>query len=162
MKYSEKNIYRTYPQTNEPILPGDILYSSKGWSTFLVGHVGIIGPDLAVYHSHPRGGFADSLAGYLSRHKFGGTMTVFRPKIGADLAAIWAQANIGYVQRYLFHPKLDNVSHNYCSKFVWQAFWYAVNKDLTSRRLTDQKKTWVYPSSIKRSWNLEVVARLKL
>ncbi|WP_138420128.1 hypothetical protein [Aquibacillus sediminis] len=162
MAYTTQKTANNYPQTNEPIVPGDILYSSKGWSTFLVGHVGIVGPDLLIYHSHPRGGFAESLRAYLSRHKFGGTLTVFRPRVGAEEAAMWAQNNIPYVKRYLFDPKLNNVSHNYCSKFVWQAFWYAQSWDITSRKLTDKRKRWVYPANIKYSWNLQVVAKVEL
>ncbi|WP_226037174.1 hypothetical protein [Aquibacillus saliphilus] len=158
-----KNYKRnTYPQTNQVITAGDILYSSKGWSTFLVGHVGIVGPDLAVHHSHPRGGFTDSLKAYLSRHKFGGVMTVYRPRKGAEHAAIWASENIEIVNKYIFHPYLDNIASNYCSKFIWQAFWFSQSVDITSRRLSGKSKNFVYPMNIKASWNLEEIARIKL
>ncbi|MRH44083.1 hypothetical protein GH741_15680 [Aquibacillus halophilus] len=162
MSHSTTNSIKTYPQTNELITPGDILYSSKGWSTFLVGHVGIVGPDLSIHHSHPSGGYSDSLPGYLSRHKFGGDIIVFRPKIGASQAAEWAVKNIGAVNKYIFHLHLDNIALNYCSKFIWQAFWFSQSVDITSRNLSHRSKNWVYPMNIKSSWNLEVVTTINL
>lgn len=151
-----------FHQLNAILVPGDILYSSKGWSTFLVGHVGIVGEDMAIHHSHPRGGFSDTLLGYLSRHKFGGTITVYRPKTGARKAANWAQSNITRVGRYIFHRKLDNLYANYCSKFIWQAFWYSDAGDITDRGLTATKKSWVCPFHIKQSLYFEEVARINL
>lgn len=151
-----------YPNNKEIVTPGDILYSSKGWSTFLVGHVGIVGPDLRIYHSHPRGGFADSLPGYLSRHKFGGEMTVFHPNQGALEAATWASEHIHQIQKYIFHPFLWDIKYNYCSKFLWQAFWYTGENDVTGRNLTGKSKNWVYPYNIKYSPFLEMKTTFRL
>ncbi|WP_095742925.1 hypothetical protein [Sediminibacillus massiliensis] len=151
-----------YPGTKTSIVPGDVLYSSKGLSTFLVGHAGILGPDLMVYHSHPKGGFRDTLPIYLSRHKYGSDITVFRPVSGADQAAAWAAGNVDKIRRYLFHPRLDNISYNYCSKFIWQAFWYTGMGDLTAKGMTDEVVRWIYPYQIKKSNLLELHAKIRL
>ncbi|MCT2538184.1 hypothetical protein NC661_10870 [Aquibacillus koreensis] len=151
-----------YPHSEEIMTPGDVLYSSKGWSTFLVGHVAIVGPDMRIYHSHPKGAFADSWKGYVSRHKYGGTMTVYRPKKGAMEIAAWAASNYSIVQRYIFHPTLQNIKNNYCTKFVWQAFWFTDQGDLTNRGLTGRHRNWIYPYEMKKSHLLREVVRIKL
>ncbi|WP_186575960.1 hypothetical protein [Aquibacillus kalidii] len=154
------NIY--FPNTTIMLKPGDVLYSSKGWSTFLVGHVGMVGPDLRIYHSHPRGAFADSIAGYLSRHKFGGKMVVFRPKKGAVEAAEWVSKQIINVRKYVFHPNLDNIDFNYCSKFIWQAFWFTLEADITGINLSKRKVKWIFPYKLKRSTHFDKIAYVRL
>lgn len=143
-----------YPGTDVEMFPGDIIYSSKGWSTFLVGHAGIVGVDYKVHHAHPLGGFSESLAAYLSRHKFGAIITVFSPLTGGPEAARWAGENIQKMNKYAFHPILSNQQVNYCTKFVWQAFWYTGTGDISNRKLSDKKTTWIYPGNLKQSWNL--------
>lgn len=138
-----------YPGTSERMQPGDVIYSSKGWSTFLAGHAGIVGHDYKMYHSHPQGGFADTLPAYLSRHKFGSTLTVLRPKEGNEEAAEWVMNNVWLVEKYFFDLRLDNVYTNYCTKFIWQAFWHSGCGDITSRNLTINKLAWIYPLGIK-------------
>ena len=151
-----------YPNSDQVMLPGDVIYSSKGWSTFLVGHVGMVGTDLRIHHSHPLGGFSDSWKGYLSRHKFGGTITVFRPVEGALDAARWAEENVGLINKYFFHPYLDNIASNYCSKFIWQAFWFSSKTDITGRGLTNKSIRWVYPLDIKRTVKLKYLLHISL
>ncbi|WP_117168326.1 hypothetical protein [Paraliobacillus sediminis] len=109
-----------------PLQPGDIIYSSKSFSTFLVGHCSIVGHDNKIYHSHPKGAFADTLKQYISRHPYGGRLTLIRPLRGGEESASWAQGNIKHVTRYSFHPHLNNIQMNYCSKFVWQAYWFSL------------------------------------
>ena len=139
-----------YPGVQKRMEVGDILYSSKGLSTFMTGHLGIVGPDYRIYHSHPRGGFADWLPGYISRHHFGNELTVLRPEQGAK-AAEWAAAHIKEVKHYIFTPFLKDLRWNYCSKYIWQAFWHSGCGDITRRRLTDKRMTWIHPLEIKYS-----------
>ncbi|WP_228409500.1 hypothetical protein [Radiobacillus deserti] len=120
-----------------------------------MGHVGIVGQDMLIHHSHPLGAFSETLSRYKSRHKFGGEILLLRPKTAANEAANWAQANIPYVKRYLFDPRLKGVSNNYCSKFIWQAFWNGAGLDLTNHHLTSNRISWVYPYQIKRSTYLQ-------
>lgn len=131
--------------------PGDIIYSSKSFSTFLVGHCSIVGHDYKIYHSHPLGAFADTLKQYISRHPYGGRLTLMRPLRGGEESASWAQDNIKHVTRYLFHPHLNNIQMNYCSKFVWQAYWFSIEEDITGRDLTNKKNWWIRTPNIRYS-----------
>ncbi|WP_153463724.1 hypothetical protein [Sediminibacillus terrae] len=151
-----------YPGTKIAMKPGDVLYSAKGRSTFMVGHVGMVGHDRLVYHSHPKGGFYEGLAVYLSRHKFGTDLTIFRPMRGAEDAARWAGDHICEIKRYVFDPRLDTLATNYCSKFIWQAFWYAGYGDMTGRERHDGKLAWIYPMMIKQAGNLKQMAVVRL
>ncbi|SDK18410.1 hypothetical protein [Sediminibacillus albus] len=156
-------LVKQYPDKQKTMMaPGDILYSSKGLSTFLVGHVGMVGKDYHIYHSHPQGGFFDPLPAYLSRHKFGTELIVLRPVKGAEAAAEWVLVAISLVKRYVFHPKLDVITYNYCSKFIWQAFWYTGYGDLTGRNLHDTKLAWIYPLNLKQSCLLTPITTLTL
>ncbi|GGM33386.1 hypothetical protein GCM10011351_19280 [Paraliobacillus quinghaiensis] len=123
-------------KTTIPIQPGDIIYSSKSLSTLLVGHCAIVGQDYHIYHSHPKGAFSDTLKQFISRHKNKGKITLLRSPHGAEIIAKWAQENICEVQNYLFHPQLGNKKMNYCSKFIWQAYWHALEEDITGNDLT--------------------------
>ncbi|WP_053217959.1 hypothetical protein [Virgibacillus senegalensis] len=151
-----------YPGTNITMEPGDILYSAKGMSTFLVGHVGMVGHDQLIYHSHPKGGFYEKLPVYLSRHKFGTVLTVFRPVYGASAAAQWVTDNVGRIQRYIFDPRLNTISTNYCSKFLWQSFWYTGIGDITGRHRHGKQWAWIYPFMIKKAENLKQIAVMRL
>ncbi len=131
--------------SNKEILlqPGDVIYSSKSLSTFLVGHCGIVGHDNRIYHSHPKGAFADTVKQYKSRHPHGGRVTLLRPLRGGEKSASWAQDNIQHVTSYSFHPHLSNKQKNYCSKFVWQAYWFSLEEDITGRDLTNKRRWWI-------------------
>lgn len=151
-----------YPGTEVLIEPGDILYSSKGWSTFLMGHISMVGQDYRIYHAHPAGGLTDRLPNYLSRHKFGTTITVLRPKKQAQAAAEWAMNNVGLVKRYFFDPRIGKMEFNYCTKFIWQAFWHSGCGDITGRNLTPKKIGWIYPLMMKHSDFFEEKAAILL
>lgn len=150
-----------YPGTTIPMMPGDVLYSKKtlGGSTQIVGHVAIVGPDLKVYHSSPAGdgsGKTDSISMYQGRHDHGEEILVYRPKKGAPQAATWARNNIGKVKEYYINPlaKLSTISPNYCSKFVWQAFYFGSGIDLTSLYYNGDTRSIVTPSHIRYSDNM--------
>ncbi len=118
--------------------PGDLIYTTATVSTFLVGHIGIVGPDYAVYHSHPYGpGKRDSLQAYISNFNSGDPFTVLRVRNGGGLqAGTWAKNNINRLKSYSFNIYTDNVADNYCSKFVWQAYWYGVNRDISDTNVS--------------------------
>lgn len=140
-----------------PLQPGDIIYSSKSFSTLLVGHCGIVGHDNKIYHSHPKGAFADTLKQYISRHPHGGRLTLLRPLHGGTESAYWAQDNIQHVRSYSFHPHLSNRQVNYCSKFVWQAYWFSLEEDLTGRDFTNKTIRWIRTPQIRYSPKLSAV-----
>lgn len=147
-----------YPGTKTYMKVGDILYSSKSFaaSTRIVGHVAIVGPDYRIYHVNPAGteaGKKDTLTTYRYRHDPGETIYVYRPSKGATGAADWASYTYSFAKNYdiINLQPLSTLSPNYCSKFIWQAFYYGSSIDLTHIGLTGSSKTWVTPSHVKNS-----------
>lgn len=127
----------TYPGTNVPMRVGDVLYSTKtlGGSTQIVGHVGIVNSNFQIVHVTPSedGGVIDSLSAYRGRHGSGETIRVYRPRDGYGAgAARWATNNYSRVTDYFINPVAlyGQISPNYCSKFIWQAFYYGEGRDL--------------------------------
>ncbi|MFB5762684.1 hypothetical protein [Paenibacillus medicaginis] len=121
-----------YPSINVYMRPGDIIYNPKSISTFFAGHVAIVGPDYKLRHSHPYGpGISETLESYISRFSSGDQFTVLRPRGGIGAAAAqWSLNNINKVKAYNFAPGMADIANNYCSKFVWQAYWYGEHKDV--------------------------------
>lgn len=78
---------------------------------------------------------------------------VYRPKGGA---AIWAQNNISSIDNYSIvnAGKLSSLDPNYCSKFLWQAFYYGSGIDLTNLILDGNSSLLVTPSHVKNSNNV--------
>ncbi|WP_238655924.1 peptidoglycan amidohydrolase family protein [Paenibacillus piscarius] len=145
----------TYPGTNVQMRIGDILYSTKtlGSSSQIVGHTGIVNSDFKVVHvTYPvNGGTIDNMTGYMNRHGAGETIRVYRPTNGMGVsAAKWATWNFIYVKEYFINPfsKLGTLSPNYCSKFVWQAFYYGEGIDLTNVNNTPDLVGFVTPSMV--------------
>ncbi|WKL02421.1 hypothetical protein Q0F98_40755 [Paenibacillus amylolyticus] len=126
----------TYPGTNIKMQVGDILYSSKSnESTYFVGHVGIVGSDYKIYHVTParNGGAASDMTSYVRLHKSGEKLSIYTPRDGRGVkAAAWAKSNYSRATKYLINPldKLSVMTPNYCSKFLWQAFYYGENFDM--------------------------------
>lgn len=152
-----------YPGTNTDMKPGDVLYSKKSFSTFFVGHVAIVGPDYDIIHVHPDGpGLVDDIDGYVSLFKPGDKIQVLRPRSGASKAAKWAINHIDDVKKYYFNMDLDNIELSYCSKFIWQAFYYGYNLDITGMGLTDRSRaTHIYPSDVRDSEDFASVGTIK-
>ncbi|WP_010648937.1 hypothetical protein [Oceanobacillus massiliensis] len=147
-----------YPGTPIRMLPGDVLYSHKtALSSFLVGHSGIVGLDYRIYHVNKWGkkGHADEMPTYLSRHKPGERLTILRSDdtIKAKKAAEWAMEHIGYVGSYVYTSDLKDIENNYCSKFVWQAFYFGNDGqvDLTVRAITEGAHRYIMPAEIYRN-----------
>ncbi|MCM3697824.1 hypothetical protein [Paenibacillus macerans] len=143
-------IQPTYPGTNITMKPGDVIHNPKSFSTFFVGHVAIVGPDLRIYHVHPNGpGIVESIDSYVSRFSSGDKFTIFRIRDGGGPeAAEWAKANISKVNQYFFNPIPTNVGGNYCSKFVWQAYYFGINKELVFDSKSLDPLTYILPSDI--------------
>ncbi|RDW16816.1 hypothetical protein [Oceanobacillus chungangensis] len=151
-----------YPDTTIKMLPGDVLYSHKlAFSSVIVGHVGMVGEDCRIYHVNRWGnkGHADRMSVYLSRHKKGEKLTILRfsDKKIAKEAACWAKANIGSIEAYKYTRDLADIKINYCSKYIWQAYYFGttLNVDLLGNNLDAEKKRYITPSGIFR--RLEVV-----
>ncbi|ELK42524.1 hypothetical protein H7K32_27120 [Brevibacillus agri] len=153
-----------YPGTNTDMKPGDVLYSKKSISTFFVGHVAIVGPGYNVIHVHPKGpGFVDDINYYVNRFDDGDKIQVLRPRKGASKAAKWATNHIRDVKKYYFNMDLNNIELSYCSKFIWHAFYYGYDLDITGTGLTDRSRaTHIYPSDVRDSEDLASVVTIKV
>ncbi|ASS74246.1 hypothetical protein CIG75_04110 [Tumebacillus algifaecis] len=58
---------------------------------------------------------------------------VLRPKSGGSSAAIWAQSEVDrHSMNYLITANLYDKTNTYCSKFVWQSFYYGAGITLNS------------------------------
>lgn len=148
-----------YPGTNIEMKQGDIIHNPKSTSTYFVGHMAIVGPDLQLRHAHPDGPrISDSLSNYITRFAAGDKFTILRypdPSIAAAAAA-WSYNNINKVTTYSVATQLHYIPTNYCSKFVWQAYYYGAHRELVSNApyseiLTPPGMVFVYPSDILRS-----------
>ncbi|MFP7492712.1 hypothetical protein SFC66_02905 [Terribacillus saccharophilus] len=154
-------LHQTAANIQTLLQTGDVLYSSIGPSTFFFSHAGIAGRDGRIFHAHPSGGFAESLPTYLSRHRYGGTITLLRPKTDPMKAAEWAEKSIVLMKGYRFNRTLADTDWNYCTKFVWQAFWSGSGTDLTSAAKQISRR-WIFPRHIKHSSHFEPIAKFSL
>ncbi|TKH41896.1 hypothetical protein C1I60_21550 [Paenibacillus terrae] len=150
----------TYPGTNVSMRIGDILYSTKtlGGSSKIVGHVGIVNSNFNVIHVTPgeNGGVIDNLTAYMARYGKGETIKVYRPRDGRGVnAAKWVTNNYSRVNEYFINPfsKLSTTSPNYCSKFIWQAFYYGEGFDFVGTHSSADVIGFVIPAEVTISSN---------
>lgn len=158
-RLEEDEIVHLYPGTNIRMIPGDILYSHKyAFSSFLVGHTAIIGENFRIYHVNrwKTYGHADSMPVYLSRHKRGEKLTILRHTYREEAinAAKWAMQNYDQMKRYVFNPNLLDIENNYCSKFIWQAFYFGneTKVDLLKNKMRQSFNQFVMPGLLYRKF----------
>jgi|SRR5690625_4097720 len=153
-----KNVIN-YPFSLVKILPGDILYSPIGRSTYFVGHTVIIGTDFLVKESLPTrpSGYSTTIKHFWNRHRFGDTITLLRSAEGSLKASEWATRFVGDVKKYhLGNYNINNITKNYCSKFVVQAYFHGANV-----KLTNNVNRFISPQYLRNSPYLEQVAIFK-
>lgn len=148
----------TYPGTNITVKPGDIIHSPKNKSTYFAGHTAIVGSDNYIYHAIPNtnGKAKDTITYYFDeRFSKGDKFTILRPKNSshAEPAAEMAPTIYSNITTYAYNSdaiKLDNFSHNYCSKFVWQAYYYgnSFNVDILGKGYKYYTQAYILPSEI--------------
>lgn len=143
-----------YPGTNVQMKIGDVLYSTKtfGTTTKIVGHVGIVDSNFKVVHVTPAvdGGVIDNFTNYMNRHDPRETIVVMRPINGMGVgAARWANYNYMYINDYYIEPlaKLGTLNPNYCSKFLWQAFYFGEGIDINNVNNTPDLRGFITPSN---------------
>ncbi|MHA6252959.1 hypothetical protein [Oceanobacillus sp. CAU 1775] len=159
-KTKTDELIHRYPGTDMEMIPGDILYSHKyALSSLFVGHIAIVGENYRIYHINrwKPFGHADSMPVYLSRHKKGEKLTVMRYKNqeAAKQAAIWAMLHYDESKRYVFERDLLDVENNYCSKFIWQAFYFGNDKqvDLLKESKRRNLKQLIMPGLLYKKFN---------
>ena len=152
----EKKKSRIYPHSIIDILPGDVLYSSIGKSTYYVGHSVIIGTDYMIKEVLPGipAWHTMTIEQFWHRHHVGDRITLLRAIEGANEAAIWITENLHRFQTYhLANYDMSNIGKSYCYKFIAQVFQYGANLDIVrnSNRI-------LLPHDIKKSPKLQKVA----
>ncbi|MGE7925727.1 hypothetical protein ACQKND_21415 [Viridibacillus arvi] len=151
----------TYPDSSVTVKSGDIIHSPKSSSTYFAGHVGIVGNDGYVYHSYPNssGKLKSSVSYYINDLFKDVDVTVRRYNGSADLENVGkaAVSLYGNVESYSFNEDLSNYKKNYCSKFVWQAYYLATGIDPLAKGYSYYDKAFILPSEFKSSSKFDTV-----
>ncbi|MFA9558404.1 hypothetical protein ACERII_13940 [Evansella sp. AB-rgal1] len=128
-----------YPGTNIKMKAGDVLYSSKGLDTYLVGHVGIVDANGQVIHMMKNGGMKrESISAYSSNFKY----TIYQAKVEnngykAAQNATSLYNNYRSSASYTLTTTLTRPKDKqYCTKLVWQAYYYGSNINLGDNSFT--------------------------
>lgn len=151
-----KSTNKYYPHSNINILPGDILYSTIGRSTYFVGHTVIVGTDLLMKESIPGkpSGHTLTIEQFWNRHHAGDKVTLLRSKVGAQEAASWATENLHRVKDYqILNTDIHTLEKNYCSKWIVQAYYYGSNV-----KLADNINRFISPQYFTRTEKLDKIA----
>lgn len=152
-KLTDLEVFSYYGYTKTKSQPGDVLYSSMSPDTAFVGHIGIVGSDGLVYHVlQGSNATRSSLPRYMKRFSKQ-NLHVLRHNSSdvATNAAFTAMAIHAEVEAYALNTKLSNVSQNYCSKFIWQAFYYGSGIDILGRGYNGDSALYVIPVRLKSS-----------
>jgi|SRR5690625_1739432 len=147
---------KTYPDSNVDMLPGDILYSSIGRSTYYVGHTVIVGTDYTMKEALPGkpSGHMLTAEQFWNRHHQGDRITLLRSKTGANEAAKWATENLHLVKDYtILNHDIESIEKNYCSKWIVQAYYYGAKV-----KLTNYLNRFISPQFLTRTKRLEKIA----
>lgn len=150
----------TYPNTSIEVLPGDILYSPVGCSTYFVGHSVIIGTDFQIKEVLPGkpAWCSISIERFWTRHFRGDRISLLRSAKGADAAANWATMHLEKFQSYnLLNYNIQNVEKSYCYKFVTQAYFFGANV-----RVVRNMHRLLLPQDIKKSPRLQKIAVMEV
>jgi len=150
------NKTRTYPYSNIEMLPGDILYSTIGRSTYYVGHIVIVGTDYLMKEAIPGkpSGHMLTAEQFWHRHRKGDKITLLRSKVGAKEAAKWAKEHLQFVKDYtILNHRIETLEKNYCSKWIVQAYYYGANV-----KLIDNLNQFIPPQHFKRTKKLDKIA----
>ncbi|MGN7470945.1 YiiX/YebB-like N1pC/P60 family cysteine hydrolase [Brevibacillus sp. SAFN-007a] len=133
----------TYPGTNIKIKIGDILISDKNSSPSFTGHAAIVTDTETVaeilgYGYHPQ---LNSLKKFFNERTGGDRgVRIVRYYSSADArdAAEWAEAYVDDFEHvdYEIDDLYDYETSTYCSKLVWNAFYYGADVELKTSRLT--------------------------
>lgn len=150
----------TYPNTTIPIVPGDVLYSPIGRSTYFVGHAVIIGTDYKVKEVLPGkpSWYTIRIEQFWRRHRPGDVITLLRPTEGAFEAAAWITENLQQFKMYnLFNYDFTNFEKSYCYKFIAQVYYFGAGIDIIKN-----KRRLLLPNDIKRSKKLNRIAMINV
>ncbi|WP_347861656.1 YiiX/YebB-like N1pC/P60 family cysteine hydrolase [Salimicrobium sp. PL1-032A] len=137
------------PRQRPDVFPGDLLFSPLGErDSFYIGHVGIVTEDGHVIHSIPKGVKKDGVDRYFNKFNH---LTLYRPKNEQAGLQAAAYANRIYETNgqapYRFFTTLeDKDGEQYCTKLVWQAYYFGAGVNLKNHSLM---KKAIHPEFIK-------------
>ncbi|MCA0983129.1 hypothetical protein LCL89_03595 [Halobacillus yeomjeoni] len=124
-----------YPGTDIEIEPGDLLFTPIGKSeSKYVGHVGIVNGNLKVVHSIPAGLALDEVPAYFQKFR---SITIFSPvesDVGRNTASFLDALYDAYPRAVyrVMTPLGFDWHEQYCTKIVWQAYYYGSGINLGS------------------------------
>ncbi|MBH0333661.1 hypothetical protein ABH14_28690 [Brevibacillus brevis] len=129
-----------YPDTHTKAKPGDMLVSNATSSKGLTGHAAIVTDNLTVVHiggvgQHPE---EISLSKFFKRYDNSVKVIRYTSSRDAKKAGEWART---YAEEYSdadydLAVKLSGFTRTYCSKLVWQAYYYGADVNLGNKRPT--------------------------
>src|SRR5699024_12823734 len=92
----KKSAINKYPHSPIEIMPGDVLYSSIGRSTYYVGHAVIVGTDGMCNEALPGkpAGHELTMIQIWGRHRLGDRILLMRAKARVEEAADWATKSL--------------------------------------------------------------------
>lgn len=136
---NNKDFY-SVPFSETTIQPGDILVTNGTSSSGLTGHAGIISPSGFVINLPGKNSSTviknESLASFAKTYK-DGWIKVYKPVISNNgtKASQWAynQYINGTVKKYEINLDPYDISNNYCSKFVYQSYYYGAGTNSLNR-----------------------------
>lgn len=152
----------SYPNSSVTVQAGDIIYSSKSPSTYFVGHIGIVGSDGKVYHSYPNstGKRVDTVSNYIN-NLFGNSDVIVRRYANTSTnftnVGNVAQSLYNNVESYSLDKYFNNYKNNYCSKFIWQAFYLATGIDPLNEGYGYYDTGVILPSEFKSSTQFNTI-----
>lgn len=128
----------TYPGTTTTVKPGDMLVTNQTSSAGLTGHAGIVTDNYTVVHI---GGYGEhpeeiSISKFYKRYKSKVKVIRYKSSVKAKKAGKWAReyAEEYYDAEYGLLNKLRGMDPTYCSKIVWQAYYYGADINFNDKR----------------------------
>ncbi|MGG4493758.1 YiiX/YebB-like N1pC/P60 family cysteine hydrolase [Brevibacillus reuszeri] len=128
----------TYPGTSVKVKIGDMLVTNQTSSAGLTGHAAIVTDNYTVVHI---GGYGEnpediSISKFFKRYKSNIKVVRYSSSKAAKKAGAWATefAEEYSDATYGLTNKLSGASPTYCSKIVWQAYYYGADVNFNDRR----------------------------
>lgn len=142
---NSKDFYKVYDSRrvalgeNIPLLePGDILITNGTTVPYLPGHAAIAVSDKSILHIAGKGETPTKESRYIFKDMYikriSDWIKIYRPKNSyyGKKAAEWADATYGYgpkkYAKYVLDNDLYSTDKTYCSKIVWQAYRFGLEK----------------------------------
>lgn len=142
----------TYPGTSKVAKAGDVLYTTKSSTRYFTGHVAIVDSS-GEYVVHAKGSKYGLERERLSTFNTSYEFDVYRAKSStagykAGVKALSIQKNYSDADYTVWTTLSGPYAKQYCTKFVWQAYYNGANINLGDNSLTKMTvpPTWILDS----------------